>query len=557
MLINLINDIEKELRNDIKKAVEGANFNLKQLPEIQIEVPRVELHGDYASNIAMVLAGSLHKAPRNIAESIVSKFTSTLVDEITVAGPGFINFTLNNDWLYRNTEMILKSAGDYGKTNFGEGKSVQIEFVSANPTGPLHVGHSRGAVVGDVLANIMDAAGYNVEKEYYINDAGNQMDILARSTLLRYKQVLGMEVKLDENSYAGDYLIDIGRELKELYDNKILDKSEEEQLEICREFAYKKMLKIIEEDLEGLGIEFDNWFSERQLHQGKIIESIEILRENGYIYEKDEALWFKSSDFGDDKDRVVIKSDGKTTYLAADIAYHLNKLSRGFDILINVWGADHHGYIPRMKSVIQAFDYAKEKLEILIVQLVSLLRDGKKVAMSKRSGEFVTMRELVKEVGRDAARYFYIMRSTDSHFDFDLDLAKEESNNNPVYYIQYAHARICSILDNVEGSIGDIEELDNMEGLFKLLLEKSELDLMKMLARFPEEVKMSAGKRQTHHIAAYAHELAGVFHLFYNQCRIINTDERLSSARLLLVRATKQVLENVLKLLGINAPQKM
>ena len=550
---NLQAAVEAELVSflveSVKKAIFAGDLDLEKVPEVTIEVPREKEHGDYATNLAMVLAGQAGMNPRRIAEIIVENFESDIVEEINIAGPGFINFKLKNAWLWNNLKLITKRAEDYGKIDLGKGQSVQLEFVSVNPTGPLHVGHSRGAVVGDVTASIMEAAGFDVEREYYINDAGNQMNILGKSTLLRYRELLGEEIKMPEDVYAGEYIKEIARDLYAEHGSDLMEKEEAERLEICREYAYQEMLKNIEEDLEEFGIEFDNWFSERTLHPDKIQQAIELLRDKGYIFEKEDALWFKSTDFGDDKDRVIIKSDGSPTYLAADMAYHLDKLERGFDKLINVWGADHHGYIPRMKAVIEAFGYDKDILEVIVVQMVTLLRNGKKVPMSKRAGSFVTMKEVNEEVGKDAARYYYVMRSTDSHLDFDLELAKEESSNNPVYYVQYAHARIHSILDNAELK-ADAENLD-------LLTHEAEIDLMKMLAKFPEEVKMIAQSRQPHHLTTYAYDLATAFHSFYNNCRVNTDSEQLAQARLYLVNAARQVLKNVLTLLGISAPEQM
>ncbi|SFL17333.1 arginine--tRNA ligase [Halanaerobium salsuginis] len=550
---NLQAAVEAELINylaeSLKKAVYEGKLELAEIPEINIEIPREKEHGDYATNIALVLAGKAGLNPRQLAEIIIDNFETEIVEEISIAGPGFINLKLKNDWLYKNLNLIKELGDDYGRVEAGQGKKVQVEFVSANPTGPLHVGHSRGAVVGDVTAAILAAAGYDVEREYYINDAGNQMDILAESTLLRYQELLGEDIELPENIYAGAYVKEIAAELKAEYGADLKTKAETEQLEICREYAYQKMLKNIERDLAEFGIEFDNWFSERTLHPDKIQQAIASLREKGYIYEQEEALWFKSTEFGDDKDRVVIKSDGSATYLAADIAYHLDKLERGFDKLINVWGADHHGYIPRMQAVIEAFGYDRETLEVIVVQMVTLLRNGKKMPMSKRAGSFVTMRDVNQEVGTDAARYYYIMRSTDSHLDFDLELAKEQSSSNPVYYVQYAHARIHSILDNADLTAS----ADNLD----LLVDPAEIDLLKMLARLPEEVTLSAESRQPHHLTTYAYDLATAFHSFYNNCRVNTDDQNLAQARLYLVDAARQVLKNVLTLLGISAPEKM
>ena len=550
---NLQAAVEAELISflveSVKKAIYDGDLDLEKVPEVSIEVPREKGHGDYATNLAMVLAGQAGMNPRKIAEIIVENFESDIVEDINIAGPGFINFKLKNAWLWNNLKIITKRAADYGKIDAGKGKRVQVEFVSVNPTGPLHVGHSRGAVVGDVTASIMEAAGYDVEKEYYINDAGNQMDILGKSTLLRYREILGEDIEMPEDVYAGDYIKEIAQDLYDEHGAELMEKDEEQQLEICREYAYQEMLADIEEDLEEFGIEFDNWFSERTLHPDKIEQAIDLLRDKGYIFEKEDALWFKSTDFGDDKDRVIIKSDGSPTYLAADMAYHLDKLERGFDKLINVWGADHHGYIPRMKAVIEAFGYDKDILEVIVVQMVTLLRNGKKVPMSKRAGSFVTMKEVNQEVGTDAARYYYVMRSTDSHLDFDLELAKEESSNNPVYYVQYAHARIHSILNNAELE-ADAKNLD-------LLTHEAEIDLMKMLAKFPEEIKMISESRQPHHLTTYAYDLATAFHSFYNNCRVNTDSEQLAQARLYLVNAARQVLKNVLTLLGISAPEQM
>lgn len=537
------------LAESVKKAIYDGKLDLDQVPEVSVEIPREKEHGDYATNLAMITAGKAGMNPRKIAEIIIENLEAPEVEDVSIAGPGFINFQLNKNWLYDNLRLIIGLGKDYGKIDQGRGKRVQIEFVSANPTGPLHVGHSRGAVVGDVTASIMEAAGYDVEREYYINDAGNQMDILAQSTLLRYKEILGHDIEMPEDVYAGDYVIEIAEDLYKMHGDEILNMSEQKQLEVCREYAYQEMLKNIEEDLKDFGIEFDSWFSERTLHPDKIIEAVEKLRAKGYIYEKEDALWFKSTDFGDDKDRVVIKSDQSPTYLAADIAYHLDKLERGFDKLINVWGADHHGYIPRMKAVIEAFGYDRDTLEVIVVQMVTLLRKGKKMPMSKRAGSFVTMKDVNQEVGTDAARYYYIMRSTDSHLDFDLELAKEESTNNPVYYVQYAHARIHSIIDNAE--------VDGSDQNLDLLQDPAEIDLMKMLAKYPEEIKLSAESRQPHHLTSYAYDLATAFHAFYNNCRVNTEDIQLSKARLYLVDASRQVLKNVLTLLGISAPAEM
>ena len=557
MTFNPINEIEEKLLAALTAAGErvlsAEGIEAKKLPEIEVEIPREDEHGDYASNLALALGGKLDRNPRQLAEKIAENLEAEIIENVKVAGPGFINFWLDDSWLYETVDKILALKEEYGQTDFGQNKRVQIEFVSVNPTGPLHVGHSRGAVVGDTLASIMQEAGFEVEREYLINDAGNQMDLLGKSTFLRYQELFGREVDMPENSYKGEYVIDIAQDLKAEYDDSLLGKSGAEAEEIAREFAYEKILKIIKEDLHEFGIEFDNWFSERTLHQeGRIEKAVEKLRDKGYIYEEDEAVWFASSEFGDDKDRVVIKSNGSPTYMGADIAYHLDKINRGFDKLINVWGADHHGYIDRMKASVEALGYERDLLEIIIVQIVNLMSGDEKLPMSKREGEFVTMRELMEEVGLDAARYFFIMRSTDSHFDFDLDLAKKESKDNPVYYIQYAHARICSIKDNTEELAADLETAD-----LGLLEDEAEKELLQYLAYYPEEIKQAARQRAPHRLANYIYDLANAFHVFYNKCQVLTEDRQLSLARLKLVEAARIVLVNALNIIGVSAPEQM
>ncbi|SJZ48637.1 arginine--tRNA ligase [Selenihalanaerobacter shriftii] len=560
-MANLVNQVRsklaEEIRSAINEAITAGELDLKNVPEIMLEVPREEAHGDYATNIAMVLAGQAKMAPRDIAQIIVDYLTEVdLISKVQIAGPGFINFYLSNEWLYEAVGLILEQKESYGSSDFGQGEKVQVEFVSANPTGPLHVGHARGAVVGDVLGSIMAEVGFDVTKEYYINDAGNQMDLLGKSVALRYKELTGSEAELPENAYHGEYIKDIAAEIFNVHGEKYLTTIESGDYEYFREVAYEELLNNIKEDLLGFGIEFDNWFSERSLHQeGKINEVVEELKNNDYIYEDEGALWFKATEFGDDKDRVVIKDDGSPTYLAADVAYHNDKYERGFKEVINVWGADHHGYIERMKAIVEALGYDREMLRVIIVQMVTLLRDGKQFSMSKRAGNFVTLKDVVEEVGRDAARYFYTMRNTDSHLDFDLELAKKESTENPVYYIQYAHARICSILDQLaeqEVTVANLSEV-NLEQLDTDV----ELDLIQELVKYPDELEKSAQSRAPHHMASYAHDLAARFHSFYNKCRVLIEDEELMQARIQLLLATKQVLLNLLKVLGISAPENM
>jgi arginyl-tRNA synthetase len=560
-MANLVHQVKERLSEEIKSAIQDAmatdDLELEEIPEIMLEVPREEAHGDYASNIAMVLAGQAQMAPRDIAQIIVNNLEEIdLISKLEVAGPGFINFHLNNDCLYEIIERILEAGEEYGKSNFGQGKKVQVEFVSANPTGPLHVGHARGAVVGDILGNIMAEVGFDITKEYYINDAGNQMDLLGKSVALRYQELSGEEVELPENAYQGDYIKEIAEEILEEVGEDYLDNAEDEDYHFFREFAYQQLLSNIKRDLVGFGVEFDNWFSERELHrQNKISKVVDELKADDHIYKKDGALWFKSKSFGDDKDRVVIKDDKAPTYLAADIAYHHNKYKRGFEEVINVWGADHHGYIERMKGVVEALGYDRDMLRVIIVQMVTLLRGGEQISMSKRSGNFVALKDVVQEVGKDAARYFYIMRSTDSHLDFDLELAKEESTENPVYYIQYAHARICSILEKVVAQGLVLEDLAKVN--LNKLNKEVELDLIQELANYPEELEKSAESRSPHHMARYAYDLAAKFHSFYNKCHVLIEDEELMEARVKLLLATKQVLCNLLKVLGISSPESM
>ncbi len=553
----LVQQVEEKLSQEIKRAINNSTeLNIENLGEIKLEVPRDEAHGDYATNIAMVLAGQAKMAPRQIAEIIKDNLADVeLIEKIEVAGPGFINFFLSNQWLYNVILEVERQQEDYGKVNVGQSKRVQVEFVSVNPTGPLHVGHSRGAVVGDVLSNILVTAGYDVSKEYYINDAGNQMNLLGQSVAVRYQQLLGQDIEFPRDAYQGGYIKDIAQDIIDESKDEYLAAAEAQEYDYFREYAYQRIIANIKRNLADFGIEFDNWFSERTLHPDAIEEVIQELKGQDLIYEEDDALWFASSNFGDDKDRVIIKDDGNPTYLAADMAYHKNKYDRGFAEVINVWGADHHGYIERMKAVVEALGYDREALKILLIQIVSLSRDGKQVPMSKRAGNFVTMLDVVKEVGKDAARYFYVMRSTDSHLDFDLELAKKESSDNPVYYIQYAHARICSILDQINAENISIPESKNTD--LSYLKEGVEIDLIKKIADYPNEIAKSAESREPHHLARFAHELAGVFHKFYNKCHVLNEDKELMEARLVLVKATKQVLNNVLNLLGISSPESM
>ncbi|WP_373285565.1 arginine--tRNA ligase [Paraliobacillus quinghaiensis] len=551
-------DIQNNLKEEIKQAVIKADLaTAEQLPDIILEKPKDSAHGDYATNIAMQLARIAKKAPRQIAEEIVAAFdqTSASVTKVEIAGPGFINFFMDNNYLADLIPVILKEGEKYGRSTFGQGHKMQVEFVSANPTGDLHLGHARGASVGDSLCNILDAAGYDVEREYYINDAGNQINNLAISIQARYMQALGKDWPMPEDSYRGKDIIAIGEDLVNSYKDEWANKPEAEQLAFFREYGLKYELKKLAADLEAFRVSFDHWFSETSLYdEGKIKPTLALLKEKGHTYEEDGATWFRTTDFGDDKDRVLIKNDGSYTYLTPDIAYHKNKLDRGFETLINIWGADHHGYIPRMRAAIQALGYQADTLEVEIIQMVNLFENGEKVKMSKRTGKAVTLRELMEEVGIDAVRYFFVMRSSDSHLDFDMDLARSESNDNPVYYVQYAHARICTMLSQAEekgfATDGDFDG--------SLLVAEKEEDLLKRLGEFPKVIADAAENRTPHRMTQYIFDLASTLHSFYNAEKVLDADhpER-TKARLALMKAVRVTIANGLNLIGVSAPEKM
>ena len=524
------------------------------LPEVQLTVPPKKEFGDFASNFAMQSARALRCNPRVLAQYIVENLDCPYVKKAEIAGPGFINFYLNPDWVYDMLARIVEAGENYGNLPKASDEKIQLEYVSANPTGPLHVGHGRGAAVGSALANLLKAAGYDVEQEYYINDAGNQMNNLARSVNARYLELLGKEIEFPEDGYHGHDIIDTAQRIINKYGDRFLQMEEAERLEEFKTIAYQEKLAALKEDLERFNVRFDVWFSEKTLHEAnKIKEACDRLLEKGYMYEQDGALWLKSTAFGDDKDRVVIRDNGVPTYFAADIAYHANKFGRGFDRVINLWGADHHGYIARMKAAMQCMGYQPEQLEILILQMVRLLRDGQEVKMSKRTGQSVTLNELIDEVGTDAARFFFVMRSIDSQLDFDLDLAKKKSNDNPVFYVQYAHARICSIMRQV----AEVGITVQGKGDYKLLTEPVEVDLIKKLGEYPEMLATAARERAVQQVAHYVYDLAGLFHSAYNQCRILGVNEDLQQARLAMVMAVGHVVRHALSILGVSAPEKM
>lgn len=536
-----------------KDAIAAGVFPEGELPKIVLEVPPQKEFGDFATNFAMQSARVFHKNPRQIAEELAKRLKGDWLDHTQIAGPGFLNFYLKGNVLYDSFQKILEAGEDFGQLPAKDAPKIQVEYVSANPTGPLHVGHGRGAAAGSALVNLLRAAGYPVESEYYINDAGNQMNNLARSVNARYLELLGREVEFPEDGYHGQDIVDTAKRILDKEGDKYLDMDEEERLKIFQDLAYVEKLAALKEDLAAFQVTFDKWFSERTLHPEAVKAAVKILQDNGNIYEKDGALWLKSTAYGDDKDRVVIRDNGVPTYLAADIAYHHNKYERGFDRLINIWGADHHGYVCRVKAAMEALGHDPKKLTVLLLQMVALYRGGELVKMSKRTGQSVTLNELMEEVGTDAARYFFLMRSLDSQLDFDLDLAKKKSNDNPVYYIQYAHARICSIFRQAEETkltLGKTPELS-------LLTDPSEIDLIKKIEEYPEEVEKAAADYAPQRIARYSYDLASLFHSFYNKCRIMGVEPKLAEARLALVTVTAHVIRHSLGILGVSAPDHM
>lgn len=537
-------------------AVSAGDLPDGEYPDVLLEVPPQKEFGDFATNIAMQSARIAHKSPRMIADILLKHLDAPWLEKAEVAGAGFINFFLKHDIIYDTLCHILEQGKRYGQAPLRAEDTVQVEYVSANPTGPLHVGHGRGAAYGSALVNLLRAAGYNVQSEYYINDAGNQMNNLAASVNARYLELLGKKAEIPENGYHGADIIDTARAIIEQDGDKYLQMDEKDRLEIFKNRAYEEKLKALKRDLESFNVTFDKWFSERTLHPEAIKKACETLKGNGNMYEKDGALWLKSTAYGDDKDRVVIRDNGVPTYLASDIAYHKNKYERQFKKLINIWGADHHGYVARVKAAMAALGLDPNQLEILLLQMVSLFRNGELVKMSKRTGQAITLNELIEEVGTDAARYFFIMRSLDTQLDFDLDLAKSHSNENPVYYIQYANARIFSIYKQVAEN-GDVFDMTWKNTKWDKLKEERELALIKKMAAYPEEIRKAAADRAPHRIAHFVYEMAGLFHAFYNNCHIIQTDKELEEARLALVTAVQITIANCLAVLGISAPETM
>ena len=550
--------IKKFVAEAANRAFENGRLQASQFSAVEIEEPKFEKQGDFSTNIALASSGLQKTSPRKIAEAIIDCMdkSNSPFDRIEIAGPGFINFFIKPSAWHACLKQIHQKDQAYGATNLGKGEKIQVEFVSANPTGPLHVGHGRGAAVGDVIANIFSFCGYDVFREYYINDSGRQIKTLGRSVLLRYEELSGRTGAFPEDCYQGGYIRDIAVLIQKERGNELLSFEPDKAILECARYAAKYILDQIRVDLNAFGVVYDNWFSEQSLYDaGKVEAAIDASRKKTLAYDKDGALWFKTSAFGDEKDRVVVRSNGDTTYFASDIAYHLDKFERGFHRLIDVWGADHHGYIPRMRASVEAFGHGKDRFDVVLIQLVNLLREGEPVAMSTRAGEFVTLEDVVREVGRDAARFIFLTRHHESPLDFDLELAKKKSNDNPVYYVQYVHARISSILRNgVERGIHEVEYQDDA---VSRLTAPEEIALIKALSRYPEVIRTSAEIMEPHRITFYLITLASVFHAYYNKHRVLSDDPVLTRGRLCLVFAVKKVIQNGLFLLGVTAPEKM
>ena len=565
--------LESVLYQALKAAVEAGELPLNEIPQPSLERPREEGHGDWACTIAMRLAKAAHMNPRAIAQAIVDHLPeNNLVESFEIAGPGFINLTLTNASFQAVVSEARQQGSDFGKSELSEPCKVNLEYVSANPTGPMHVGHGRWAALGDAIARVMRHAGYSVDEEFYINDQGNQMNVFGNSVVVRYQQLLGQDVEMPEACYGGAYIKDIAQAIIDADGDKWLDANEDERLVAFRERGYAMMLDSVKDTLSTFGNNFDTWFSERSLFvadengETKQQRAFDVMNEKGLLFEAEGAMFFRSTDYGDDKDRVLVKANGDLTYFMSDVAYHYDKMQRGYDHLIDIWGADHHGYIQRCKAMMTAWGYP-DALEVVLGQLVNLLRDGEPVRMSKRTGEMVTFQELIDEVGVDATRYLMLSKSADQAIDFDIEVAKKQDSSNPVYYVQYAHARICSILRkageargmNVESA--GIEEIVAELGLDDIdlspLAHESELALMRKMADFSDLVAGAARDRAPFRLTHYAQELAGLFHSFYGNCHVLGEEESVEKARLALVDSTRIVLALSLDLLGVSAPERM
>lgn len=554
--------IKSTLKQIVREAAQRAHAEghlpSADFPDVEIEEPKNESHGDFSTNLAMIMAKVQKMPPRKIAEILQPYLeeAAAWIQKTDIAGPGFINFFIApNAW--GPVLTTIHAANDrYGASSIGEGRKIQVEFVSSNPTGPLHVGHGRGAAVGDSVARILAFSGYDVQREYYINDSGRQIRTLGLSVLLRYRALFGESIDFPETCYQGDYIIEMARALKDQQGDRLLAQSEDEAVTTCARYAAGLIIEGIRQDLLDFGVSFDQWFSEQSLYDsGRVDTCIATLREKKQVYEKDGALWFKSTAFGDEKDRVVVRNNGITTYFASDIAYHQEKFERGFDRVIDVWGADHHGYIPRMKAAVAASGVNPENFQVILVQLVNLLRAGAPVAMSTRAGEFVTLQDVVNEVGSDAARFLFLTRHYDSPLDFDLEVAKQKSNDNPVYYVQYVHARIASICRKAEIDLPEGAPLDPQA--LAALTDPEDVQLIKQLNRYPDTVQTSARFMEPHRVTFYLMTLAGAFHSYYNRQRVLTDDPITTKGRLYLVTAVQKVIRNGLALLGVSAPDHM
>lgn len=546
------------LTHAIEKTAKGGELNLTDLPPLFLEPPKQREFGDLATNVAMLWAQKAKRPPRAIAQAILKNLEDPegILARYEIAGPGFLNFTFSPKFYYRRLQELAD--GTSARPDLGQGRKVQVEFASVNPTGPLHVGHGRVAVIGDVLARLHEAVGFKVEREYYVNDAGNQMENLGLSIYMRYRELFGETIDFPEEGYPGDYVKAIAAEVKERWADKFLHESDATAIEYFRQYGGAALLNTIRRQLDEFGIRFDSFFSEKALRdRNEVVQAIEALRARRLLYFQDGAEWFRSTRFGDDKDRTVVKSDGELTYFASDIAYHRNKFERRFDKLINVWGADHHGYVPRLKAAIHGLGYDPNLLHIVLVQMVQLTRSGEPVRMGKRSGEFVSLEEVLEEVGKDAARFFFLMRKSDSHLDFDLELAKKQSSDNPVFYVQYAHARVASIFEQARKSGGAAAGADLRSAPGERLELPEEIELIRTVIQFDEIVEESVKELEPHRIVFYLLQLAGEFHRYYNRYRVLSDDTDLTRARLLLVRTVQQTIRRGLEMLGVDAPLKM
>jgi len=555
--------MKNALKETILAAARAAHqkgiFPSSDFCEVVLEEPKADSHGDLSTNMAMQMAKAQRMPPRKIAETLLGHLDDKqgIIARAEIAGPGFINFFIRPSAWFPVLAAIHEQDGQYGRCDLGRGTRIQIEFVSSNPTGPLHVGHGRGGAVGDSTANILSFCGFDVQKEYYINDSGRQIQTLGMSVYLRGRELLGETVAFPDTCYQGDYIRDLAGELLEREGRELFEKSEAEASMPCARYAAEKITEGMRADLEDFGVTFDQWFSEQSLYDsGKVAGDIRDFKAKGLIYEKDGALWFKTSDYGDEKDRVVVRQNGQTTYFASDITYHKDKFARGFQKVIDVWGADHHGYIPRMKAAVEASGYDRDQFEVLLVQLVNLLRAGQPVAMSTRAGEFVTLADVVKEVGRDAARFIFLTRHYESSLDFDLELAKQKTNDNPVYYVQYVHARISSIHRKAERDRLDVSGFSPSD--LSVLETPEDIALIKALARYPETVETAGALMEPHRITYYLMTLSAAFHTYYNRNRVLCEDDlKLTRARLHLISAVQKVIRNGLTLLGVSAPDAM